>query len=89
MKTLSARAGCVNLSDECGNWSACSVEDRQSSARHSYGLRSAALLHPGPLDSIGFRRVIALLPAPVDNLFLAGAFAALLEQLDGILAFGF
>jgi hypothetical protein len=21
MKTLSARAGCVNLSDECGNWS--------------------------------------------------------------------
>src|SRR5262249_969610 len=25
MKTLSARAGCVNSSDECGNWSACSV----------------------------------------------------------------
>src|SRR5262249_8462520 len=25
MKTLSGRAGCVNSSDECGNWSACSV----------------------------------------------------------------
>ena len=26
---------------------------------------------------------------PVDDLFLAGAFAALLKQLDGVFAFGF
>ena len=42
-------------------------------------LRNAA-----SIDRSGNRQVVV----PVNDLFLAGAFAALLEQLDGILAFG-
>jgi hypothetical protein len=37
------------------------------------------------IDRPGNRQVVM----SVDDLFLAGAFAALLEQLNGILAFGF
>src|SRR5215831_16064943 len=42
MKTLSARAGCVNSSDECGNWSACSVA-RPWKSGLSQGRRRAAV----------------------------------------------
>jgi hypothetical protein len=37
------------------------------------------------IDCTGNRQVVML----VDDFFLAGAFAALFKQLDGILAFGF
>jgi hypothetical protein len=58
-------------------------QNASSVAQHDQPTR--ILLNTTPIDRASNSQVVV----PIDDFLLAGAFAALIEQLDGILAFGF
>ena len=64
-------------------WPITSRQNASAIAKHDQPTR--VLRNAASIDRAGDRQVVVL----VDDLLLAGAFAALLEQLYGILAFGF
>jgi hypothetical protein len=64
-------------------WSIASRQHASSVAQHDKPAR--ILGHPAAINSSGNDQVVV----PIDDFLLAGALAALFEQLDGVFAFGF
>jgi hypothetical protein len=64
-------------------WSITARQNASAIAQHDQPAR--ILGNAAAIDRPGNRQVVM----PINDLLLAGAFAALFEQFDGILAFGF
>ena len=62
-----------------------SLRARMRARSHSMTSRPGYWEYPAALDGSSYGEVVV----PIDDFLLAGAFAALFEQLDGIFPFGF